>query len=538
MTVLPASVRSLEERAAREVALLDRIAAPAHPARTNGAHDPCTHLANAHRIVEHFGEHLLYVQGVGWHTWGPPWRLDELGARKAAQGLGRIIAREAAALGDWVADARDSAERERREAVMKARWAWARSSEFVACIEASLTAATPLLACAASEMDANRDILGLPSGVLELNTGRHRPHRQSDRLTRVAGCDFDPAATCPAWERFLAEIMGGDKELLDYVQTLAGYALTGHRGEHLLPILWGAGANGKSTFLGTLAAMMGEYAGTAAPGLLIAKGGNEHPTGLADLQGRRLVVVSETGEAGRLNEETVKALTGGDRITARRMRQDFYQFDPTHLLTLQTNHKPRVAGTDEGIWRRLRLLPFTVTVPADKRDARLPDKLRRELPGILAWALEGLRRYQRDGFRTPASVTAATSDYRDASDQVGAFLAEACEVGDYFTVLAGELYRAYEAWCKDAGERPRTQREFGMRLGERGFDSGKGTGGVRRWRGLRIQAEASGTSGTSGGGSGLIARTNASCRGYAESTATSATPATGADAYRTAKDGS
>ena len=226
----------------------------------DGAHDPCTHLANAHRLVKHYGDRLLYVQGVGWHTWSPPWRLDELGARRLAQGLGKLIAREAAALGDWVADARDSDERERREVVMKARWSWAKSSEFVACIESSLKAAEPLLTCDAADMDANPDILGLPSGVLELATGEHREHRQKDRLTRVAGCNFDPAATCPTWQRFVTEIMGGDAELLDYVQRLAGYALTGHRGEHLLPILWGAGANGKSTFLGTLQAVLGEYA--------------------------------------------------------------------------------------------------------------------------------------------------------------------------------------------------------------------------------------------------------------------------------------
>src|SRR5690606_30840565 len=157
------------------------------------------------------------------------------------------------------------------------------------------------------------------------------------------------------------------------------YMLSGRRGEHLLPILWGSGANGKSTFLGALQAVLGDYASSAAPGLLIQKHGNEHPTALADLQGKRLVIVSETGESGRLNEEQVKALTGGDRITARRMRMDFYTFAPSHLLALQTNHRPRVAGTDEGIWRRLRLIPFAVTVPPERRDPRLPEKLRAEL---------------------------------------------------------------------------------------------------------------------------------------------------------------
>lgn len=505
-----------------------------------GAHDPCTHLANAHRLVSAFGDALLFVDGIGWHVWNPPWRHDELAAKRIAQALGKMIAKEAAAMAPWVAEAKDIREREEREGAMNRRFKWATSSENAMNIESSLRMAQPLLSCKAEHLDAAPMLLGLPSGVLELETGAHREHRQADRLTRTAGCDFIAEATCPTWKRFLSEIMGGDVDLLDYLQRLSGYALSGHRGEHLLPILYGVGANGKSTFLATLQHVLGDYASSAAPGLLIARGGNEHPTGLADLQGRRLVVVSETGEAGRLHEEQVKALTGGDRISARRMRMDFYQFAPTHLLMMQTNHKPRVAGTDEGIWRRLRLIPFTVTIPAERRDPRLPDKLKAEAPGILAWAFEGWRRYQADGFRTPDSVTAATREYRDASDQIGAFVSEACEVGEHLTAASADLYRAYANWCDEAGERPRTQREFGMRLSERGFEPDKGTGGSRRRRGLAIFEGygVSGASGTSGGGFGLIASRAATHRAYAESTATCATTATrtgAADDYRHAK---
>jgi putative DNA primase/helicase len=473
-----------------------------------GAHDPCTNLANAHRLVNHFGSHLLFVKGIGWHTWSPPWRHDELGAERVAHGLGKIIAQEAADMAQWVAAASNKAEREELESEMNRRFKWASSSESAQNVAASLSMARPLLSCEAGAMDAAVDLLGLPGGVLDLSTGDHREHRQNDRLTRVAGCDYNPSAKCETWQRFLGEIMGGDAELLDYLQRLFGYALSGRRGEHILPIFYGSGANGKSTLLATMQRVLGEYSSTAAPGLLIASGGTDHPTGLAALQGRRLVVASETGEAGRLNEELVKALTGGDRITARRMRQDFYQFDPSHILVLQTNHKPRVTGSDEGIWRRLRLVPFAVTVAADKRDVRLPEKLQAELPGILAWAVEGWRKYQAEGFSTPAAVTAATSEYRDASDQIGAFVADCCEVGSHHTAAAGDLYRSYSTWCDEAGERPRMQREFGMRLGERGFEASKGTGGIRRWRGLMIAGGEApgGASGASGSGFGLIAR--------------------------------
>lgn len=449
------------------------------------AHDPCSHLANAHRLVDHFGDQMLFVEGIGWHVWGPPWRHDELAVRRLAQSLGKIIAEEAASMAAWVAQAADKAEREQRQKAMDARFKWAGQSEDAPTIGYSLQMAQPLLAERAEALDSDPDLLGLPGGVLDLRTGRHRDHHQSDRITKAAGCDFAPGAVAPTWERFVGEIMGGDPELIDYVQRLVGYMLSGRRGEHLLPILWGRGSNGKTTFLGASQAVLGDYASSAAPGLLIQKHGNEHPTALADLQGKRLVVVSETGETGRLNEEQVKALTGGDRITARRMRMDFFTFAPTHQLMLQTNHRPRVAGTDEGIWRRLRLIPFTATVPPERRDPRLPEKLRAELPGILNWCIEGWQRYQQHGFNEPAAVRAATSEYRDASDQVGAFLADCCAIDDTATSTAGDLYRTYSQWAQDAGERPRSQREFGMRLSERGFERVR-TGSAHRWRGLRI----------------------------------------------------
>lgn len=457
-----------------------------------GAHDPCSHLANAYRISKKFGDRLLYVENVGWHTFQPPWRLDELGARKLVHGLGKIIAQEAAGMAGWVADTDDKREREEREAAMNRRFKWAGHSEAAPNIESSLRLSQSLLSCRADVLDANPMLLGLPNGVLELDTGTHRAHRQTDRLTKTTGCDFDPQAAAPQWARFIGEIMGNDAELIDYLQRLAGYMLLGARGEHLLPIFWGVGANGKTTFLGALQAVWRDYASGAAHGLLIQRGGNEHPTGLADLQGKRLVVVSETGEAGRLNEEQAKVLTGGDAVTARRMRMDFYTFQPTHQLLLQTNHRPRVTGTDEGVWRRLRLIPFAITVPKDRRDPRLPEKLRTELLGILAWAFIGWQRYQVEGFNDPAAVRAATSEYREASDAVGAYLDESCEIGAYLTAGAGDLYKDYSQWCEAAGEHARPQREFGMRLTERGFAQTRGAGGIRLWRGLGL-AEATRT---------------------------------------------
>lgn len=444
------------------------------PARQSFALD--SHVSNAHRLRKHFGDRLLYVKGIGWCAWGPPWRHDDSGAVKMAQGLGPIIAGEAAR----VARERGAADEE-----AKKLWKWAAASEQAQNVRASLAMAAPWFEVDASAMDADPWLLGCPGGVLELRTGVFRPHRQSDRITKIAGVDFDPRARSPLWEVFVQRAMGGDADLIEYLQRLFGYFLCGQRGEHLLPIFYGTGANGKSVALGTLQTLLGDYAGSAAPGLLMQQHGTEHPTALADLQGKRLVIASETGEGGRLAEDQVKLLTGGDRITARRMRQDFYQFDPSHVIVMMTNHRPRVTGTDEGIWRRIRLIPFTVTIPAGERDPYLPGKLRAELPGILAWAYRGLQKYLAEGFNDPAAVRAATAEYRDASDVLGQFIADCCELNPAASVSSKTLFAAYVEWCRENNERAVSQKAFGIRLDERGLTSVR-TKSERMWAGIRL----------------------------------------------------
>lgn len=451
------------------------------------ASSPCTNLANAHRIVRSYGARLLYVPSLGWHVRdeGGPWRCDELAARKLVQGLGRLIAAEASGI---AAEAAAEEDKERREARQKAATAllkWAASSESAKVLDHSLSMAAALLNCAAGELDADVDVLGTPSGVLDLRTGKCRPYVAGDRITKITNAEFDPSVEAPHWTRFVSEILGGDAELIEYVQRLAGYALSGRREHHLLPMALGSGRNGKSTFLGALQYALGSYAGAAAPGLLMQRYGTEHPTALADLQGLRLVIASETGEAGRLNEEQVKLLTGSDSIKARRMGRDFYQFQPSHLLVMQSNHRPKVTGTDLGIWRRIKLLPFNVTIPEDKCDATLPEKLRTEAAGILAWCWRGWLAYRAHGFNMPAAVDAATNEYRTSSDVVGAWLADSCEIEPGATAAAAELYANYSGWCHANGERPRSQNEVGTRLSERGFERFRTRAGIR-WRGVGL----------------------------------------------------
>jgi P4 family phage/plasmid primase-like protien len=451
------------------------------------ASSPSTNLANAHRIVRHWGDRLLFVPNVGWHVReaSGPWRCDELAARRLVQGLGRIIAAEAAGIASQAAAEDDKERREARQKAAAAMLKWAAASEGAKVLDHSLSMAAALLNCPAGDMDADTDVLGTPSGVLDLRTGQCRPYAAADRITKTTAVDFDPDATASTWTRFVSEIMGSDAELIEYVHRLAGYALSGRRDEHLLPICWGSGANGKSTYLGALMYVLGGYAGAAAPGLLIQRFGNEHPTALADLQGLRLVIASETGEGGRLNEEQVKLLTGGEAIKARRMARDFYQFQPSHLLLLQTNHRPQVKGTDAGIWRRLRLVPFNVTVPEDRRDVKLPEKLRAEAAGILAWCWRGWLAYRAHGFNKPEAIEAATNEYRTSSDVVGAWLADCCEIDPTATTATGDLYASYSSWCHTNGEYARAQKELSERLGERGFQRFKTRAGWR-WRGVAL----------------------------------------------------
>lgn len=451
-----------------------------------------TELSNAYRLRDAHGHNMIAVPGVGWHVRGEagPWTQDDHAASRLAFGLGVAIKAEADGLSDWVyqatLDGLGLDECKRRADVQKNRYGWAKSSESKAVIDHSLSLAERLLSVSADKLDASPLLVGTPSGVIDLTTCTVREHRRDDYITKRIACDYDPAARAPTWDPFVAEIMAHDAELIAYLQTLCGYILSGVRGEHVLPVFHGTGANGKSTFLSALQTLLGDYAGTAAPGLLITRGGSEHPTGLASLQGRRLVVVSETGEGGRLAEEEVKQLTGGDRITARRMRQDFYEFEPSHIIVLQTNHKPRVTGTDEGIWRRMKLVPFNVTVPSERRDANLPQKLVAESPGILAWCVDGWRKYQAVGFREPAAVRGATADYRSDSDHVGSFIADRCNLAPELTTPASAIYLTYKGWCAENGEHPLTQRSLGLRLAERPGIVQTRTNQSRTWRGLGI----------------------------------------------------
>ncbi len=341
------------------------------------------------------------------------------------------------------------------------------------------------IAVTPSAFDRDPWLLNVANGTLDLRSGVLRPADRADRLTKLAPVAYDPAARCPTWLTFLDRVLDGKAEVIAFLQRAVGYSLTGDISEHCLFLLFGTGRNGKSTFLETLSATLGDYAMTTPTDTLLVRREGGIPNDLARLPGARLVSASES-EAGRnLAEALVKQLTGGDTISARFLQAEFFDFKPSFKLWFRTNHKPTIKGTDDGIWSRIKLIPFTQRIPDSEMDKRLPERLVAELPGILTWAIDGCLAWQREGLGTPTAVAQATAEYRGEMDVLATFLADCCEVGPDHRCTAKELYGAYTRWAEESGERVASQKAFGLRLAERGFVSARAHGGVRLWAGLK-----------------------------------------------------
>lgn len=446
-----------------------------------------TDLANGYRVARDIGRDLLYVINIGWYAWdGTHWRRGEEFAYRKAHRLSRLILADAAAVTQKSADTEDGDHRQKLIGIAKALIGWAQVSESRDKVYAAMTLAKPMLAIEHRELDRDNWLLNCVNGVLDLRTGKMRPHRRDDFMTRCVPVAYDPQAKCPTWLAFLNRIFANTKDIIHFVQKVIGYSLTGDNSEQCVFFMHGSGQNGKSTLITAVQALMGAYAHQAAPDLLLASKHDRHPTELAELRGARLVTSVETGDSRRLNESLVKQMSGGDRMKGRFMRQDFFEFDPTHKVCLATNHKPIIRGTDYAIWRRIRLIPFTVAIPPEERDRKLPDKLKTELQGLLAWAVSGCLDWQREGLTPPQEVVKATDQYREEMDVLNAFFDECCVINKNATVAKGALYGAYKEWRDRSGERAETQRSFSNRMQERGFEEHKTTGGLRAWQGIGL----------------------------------------------------
>jgi len=425
--------------------------------------------ANRHR-ARHCAKHGR------WYAWdGRRWTPD-------ADALVMTWAKET--VSGMIHDAADITDLDRRRELL--RWAMQCESRFRLDAMLYLARSEPGIPTEPDVFDRDPMSLNVANGILDLRTGELRPHDPAALLTKLAPVTFDPAATCPGFVRFLERIMP-DADCRAYLQRAAGYMATGRTGERAWWILWGPGANGKSCLLDILARILGDYARRVPVELILLRHGDGIPNDLAMLAGVRFGFTSESAENRRLNEARIKDLTSGaEPMTARFLHQEYFQFRPVCKLLLSTNNKPVIRETSEALWDRVHLIPFTTIIPKPERIPGLSETLAEtEAAGILNWIVAGCLEWQRDGLRPPDAVLAATNEYRQEQDVMALFLAECTVTDPSVRDTARNLYAAFEAWSKTAGEQPMSARAFGMRLKEKGFTKEKTRADVV-WTGLQL----------------------------------------------------
>jgi putative DNA primase/helicase len=352
----------------------------------------------------------------------------------------------------------------------------------------TLAQSEPGIPVTEADLDSNPWFLNVQNGTLDLKTATLRPHQREDLLTKIIPVSYDPNALCSTWDKFLAEIAAGDHDLIHFLQKSVGYSLTGSVSEQVFFILYGIGANGKSTFINTILHLLGSYAQqTPTETLLVKKHTNGIPNDVARLAGARFVAAVEAEHGRHLAEALVKQLTGGDTITARYLHKEFFEFNPTFKIFLSVNHIPAIKGNDHGIWRRIRLIPFNVTIPENKRDPNLSTKLEAEFAGILRWAVEGCMLWQKEGLKPPDSVKTAVEDYRAEMDTIGDFIEECCAIDPAAKTPFGALFTEYQNWLNLNGVNfTASKKDFADALSEHGYQSSRSKG--KRYRsGIRIK---------------------------------------------------
>lgn len=449
------------ERMARDPIQAERAAVAA---REPTGEKPLTDVGNAERLALRHGADIRWCDAWDcWLVWdGRRWAKDE---------TGEIVRRAV----DTVRQLGDEASREAHEGKRRELLKWALASESQSRINAmiSLCRAQPGVAVTVRELDADPWKLTVQNGTLDLRARDLRPHRREDLITKLAPVAWDPRAIAPAFDAFLSRSVPSEP-VRALLARLCGYAATGVIREHVLPIHYGGGGNGKSVLTDAVLHVLGEYAQKIPTEVVLAKTQDAHPTERATLRGLRFAACSETSRGRALDEAQVKDLTGGEPISARLMYGDWFTFAPTHTLWLSTNNKPRIRETSNGIWRRVLLIPWTVQIPEGEQDGALPEKLRAEAAGILRWIVDGCAEWLRIGIAPPAEVRVAVEEYRAESDWLGDFLAQRCTSApspdrptDAVKVLAGALYKAYVAWCEGAAQQPATQTAFGLAMADR-----------------------------------------------------------------------
>ncbi len=415
---------------------------------------PLTDLGNAERLIDRHGDNLLYCARLRqWYGWeGKRWEPDR------DRRVDRLVKETVRSIEQEASFTKDST-------TVKAIMNHARCSEAEGRINAMLGLAKSeeRIIVRPEELDQDPWLLNVENGTLDLRTGGLREHSRQDRITRIAPVDFDPDARSPTWQSFLDASLP-DPEVQQFVQRAVGYSLFGSITDHVFFFLFGPGKNGKSTFLRAVETVFGEYGSKARAETFMAnRPANAIPNDIAALWGARLVTVSEVQQGQALNEALLKDLTGGDLVTARFLNKEFFSYRPTFIIWMCGNHLPYIRGTDMGIWRRVHVIPFEVTIREAEVDRDLPSKLASEREGILAWAVRGCLDWQKEELRPPEAVLAAVSHYRTTSG-VAAFLDEICDRNTSESMPATALFREFCNWLERRGLPPRTQQWFGREL--------------------------------------------------------------------------
>jgi putative DNA primase/helicase len=440
-----------------------------------------TDLGNARRLVATFGAGLRFLPPKTWLHWADThWRRDESGTEVMRQAKQMVMAIYSEA-------GYETDEARRREL---SRHALRSESERSLRAAVELAKTEPGITVTLEELDRDPYALNVANGTLALRTGTLRPHDPADLITRVIPTPYDPGATAPTWCAFLERIFGGRRTLITYLQKAIGYALTADTREQVIFLFVGLGANGKSTLVLTLSDLLRAYSAQMNVETILS--GRQNLTAMNDLLNMthaRFVSVVEPDLGRRLAEGLVKALTGGESMTVKKLYADVFKVRPTFKVFLSTNHRPIIRGTDHAIWRRIRLVPFDVVIPEPEQDQALAEKLRAEAPGILAWAVQGCLLWQREGLGQPDEVRTATARYRADMDGLGDFLRERCVMEAGASIPAPDLYAAYRSWATEAGEQPVSAKALGLELAERGLRAYR-TKHARFWLGVRIATMA------------------------------------------------
>ncbi len=443
-----------------------------------------TDAGNAEHIISLYGDTLRYDHSCSrWLHWDKHfWKPD------TDKGITRLAMK---AIRERYKNAVSVADLGLREKVAK----WAIGSEQRARTEAMLSFAKDFkpIADNGRSWDKNSWLFCVKNGIIDLRTGELRPGEQADMITMESPLIYDKEATCPLWLEFLDQTTDGNEELKTYLQRAVGYSMTGETKAQLWFFLYGLGTNGKTTFTMTIRRLMGDYGTRIDSDDLMIKDkklrGSNPKEGVADTRGKRYAIASEVQDGKRLDMGLLKDMTGQDTLKARRLYEHEVEFLPTHKLWMFGNHKPGITDTTNAAWRRLKLIPFSFTVPDNEIDMDLQTKLDTELPGILNWAIAGCLEWQKEGLNEPVVVIDAVATYRHDSDILADFIEDCCVLEFMAATTKPELKNAYEAWCKEIGQDPITRVTFKTRLTEKGVVDYRGTGGVRAWRGIRVKTE-------------------------------------------------